>query len=141
MGLRRNVVADAIIPNRPDWQKFLHVDANKTQLYRFLTETVLQWFNLSDKQLVNTDGEKVYSKPPLPDISSLFPCNHKEAEGRMLLHASHAAHQGHNHIMIRTVDTDVVVLAVSVSQQLQDEEIEMWNAFGVVHMKYPPDWD
>jgi len=47
----------------------------------------------------------------------------------MLLHASHAARHGHHKIMIRTVDTDVVVLAVSVVQNLQPEN-ELWIAFG-----------
>ena len=47
----------------------------------------------------------------------------------MLLHASHAAHCGHYKILIRTVDTDVVVLAVSVAQGL-GSEYELWLAFG-----------
>ena len=47
----------------------------------------------------------------------------------MLLHASHAAHCGHHKILIRTVDTDVVVLAVSVAQGL-GSEYELWLAFG-----------
>ena len=36
---------------------------------------------------------------------------------------------GHHSIVIRTVDTDVVVLAVSVVQELQPEN-ELWLAFG-----------
>ena len=47
----------------------------------------------------------------------------------MMLHVSHAARHGHNKIMIRTVDTDVVVLAVSVVHHLQPEN-ELWIAFG-----------
>jgi len=126
-GVRRCVVAEAAIPR--NWQNFLRVDTNKTQLFKFLSEAVLQWFNLKDKQLVITDGEEVCSKPPLSDLSSLAPCTHEEADSRMLLHASHAASHGHHKIMIRTVDTDVVVLAVSVAQNLQPEN-ELWIAFG-----------
>ena len=51
----RCVVAEAAIPR--NWQNFLRVDTNKTQLFKFLSEAVLQWFNLKDKQLVITDGE------------------------------------------------------------------------------------
>ena len=47
----------------------------------------------------------------------------------MLLHASHAAQHGHHKILIRTVDTDVVVLAVYVAQGLQ-AGVELWLAFG-----------
>ena len=60
-----------------------------------------------------TDGEAVI-KPPLSDLFA--PCSHEEADGRMLLQASHATQHGHHKIMIRTVDTDVVMLAVSVAQ-------------------------
>ena len=47
----------------------------------------------------------------------------------MLVHASHAAQHGHHAILIRTVDTDVVVLAVSLTQELQPED-KLWLAFG-----------
>ena len=47
----------------------------------------------------------------------------------MLLHVSHAANHGHHKILIKTVDTDVVVLAVSVAQGLLPED-ELWLAFG-----------
>ena len=45
----------------------------------------------------------------------------------MLLHVSHAANHGHHKILIKTVDTDVVVLAVSVAQGLLPED-ELWLA-------------
>ena len=47
----------------------------------------------------------------------------------MLLHVSHAANHGHHNILTKTVDTDVVVLAVSVDQGLLPED-ELWLAFG-----------
>ena len=124
-GMRRRVVAAAPIPG--NWQNFLQVDSNKTELFRFLSAAVMEWFE--DKQLVITDGEAVLSKPLLSDLASLAPCNHEEADSRMLLHASHAAQHGHHAILIRTVDTDVVVLAVSLAQELQPED-KLWLAFG-----------
>jgi len=44
-------------------------------------------------------------------------------------HASHAAHNGHQKILIWTVDTDVVVLSVYVAQSLGPEyELDcFWN--------------
>ena len=47
----------------------------------------------------------------------------------MLLHVSHAAHPGHHKMLIRTVDTDVVVLAVFAIRQLT-AGCELWLAFG-----------
>ena len=46
-----------------------------------------------------------------------------------MLHEFHAAQHGHHKIVVRTVDTDVVVLAVSVTQGFQPED-ELWLAFG-----------
>ena len=66
-----------------------------------------------------------FSKPPLHDLSSIAPCTHKDADSRLLLHVAHAARNGHQQIMIQTVDTDVVVLAVAVAQGLQPED-ELW---------------
>jgi len=89
----------------------------------------MEWFNQEDKQLVITNGEAVLNKPVLPDLTSLVPFNQEAADTRMLLHASHAAQHGHHSILIRTVDTDVVVLSVSLAQELQSED-KLWLAFG-----------
>ena len=99
-GVRRRVVAGAVIPG--NWQDFLRVNSNKTELFKLLTDALFEAFNLEEKQLVVTDGESVLSKPPLHDLASLSPCNHEEADSRMLLHADHAAHHGHYKILIRT---------------------------------------
>ena len=87
-----------------------------------LSAALVEWFDQEDKQLIITDGEAVLSEPLLPDLTSLTSCNHEEADSRMLLNASHAAKHGHHAILIRTVDTDVVVLAVSLAQELQPED-------------------
>ncbi|KAG7157202.1 hypothetical protein Hamer_G010051, partial [Homarus americanus] len=119
-GIRKRVVGSATIPG--NWQNFLRVDSNKTELFKFLSDTLLTWFDKEDKQLVITDGQAVLSKPVLLDLASIAPSNHEEAHSRMLLHASHAAQHGHHKILIRTVDTDVVVLAVSVVQGMHQED-------------------
>ena len=46
---------------------------------------------------------------PLDDLNSISPCDHEEADTRVILHAAQAYHHNHQTIMIRTVDTDVVV--------------------------------
>ena len=47
----------------------------------------------------------------------------------MMLHVAYAARHGHQRILVRTVDTDVVVLAVMVAQKLSSQ-YEIWLAFG-----------
>ena len=126
-GIERRVVGDAAIPR--NWQNFLRVDSNKTELIAFLSNVLLSAFVQEDKQLVVTNKMDVLSKPQLPDISLISPCTHEEADSRMLLHVGHAVKSGHRSIMIQTVDTDVVVLAVAVAQTLPPEN-ELWLAFG-----------
>ena len=68
---------------------------------------------------------------PLNDISSLAPCSHEEIDTRMLLHVQDALQQGHKKILLRTVDTDVLVLAVAFLQQVTEgEHLDLWVAFG-----------
>ena len=57
------------------------------------------------------------------------PCSHEEADSRMLLHVTHAAQHGRHQVLIRTVDTDVVVLAVFAITYLP-AGCELWVAFG-----------
>ena len=58
----------------------------------------------------------------------LAPCTHEEADTRILFHLEDNVRQGHNKVSIRTVDTDVVVLAVTSAQRLNISEL--WVAFG-----------
>ena len=81
--------------------------------------------------MVITNGDAVLSKSLLPDITDLAPCNHEEADTRVILHAAHAAHTGHSKITIHTVDTDVVVLAVALARTLEEDD-EVWVSFGMV---------
>ena len=112
------------------------MDSNKTDLYKFLSHALLDLFNQEEKQLVTTDEESILSKPSLHEVALISPCTHEEADSRMLLHVSHAAQCGHHTILIRTVDTDVVVLPVSVTHSL-DSECELWLAFGTgKHFRY-----
>ena len=127
-GVRRRVVGCASIPG--NWASFLRVDDNKAELFSFLSGALHDSFQLADKQLVITDGDAVLSKPSLPDTTGLAPCNHEEADTRMMLHTAHAAHAGHSKITIRTVDTDVVVLAVALARSLEEDD-EVWVSFGV----------
>lgn len=119
-------MGDVTIPeNRAS---FLRVDENKTELFSFLSGVIYDSFQLPDKELLITFGDNVLRKPPLRDTSALAPCNDEEADTRIMLHAAHAADNGHKKIHIKTVDTDVVVLAVALARIL-NEETEVWVFF------------
>ena len=55
----------------------------------------------------------------------------------MLLHAADAKQKGCKKLLVRTVDTDVVVIAISVMNDIKPEEL--WVAFGVgKNLRYIP---
>ena len=133
-GVRRRVAAVNSIPG--NWQEFLRVDENKTELFSFLAHEVVE--NLStEKEVFSTCGKHVLCSRVHQDVSALAPCSHEEADTRMFLHAKDAAEKGHRRIMLRTVDTDVVDLAVSTVVSM--ENTQLWIAFGTgKHLRYIP---
>ena len=64
---------------------------------------------------------------PPRDVSSLAPCNHEKADSRIFVHVAYAFSQGFKKVLVRTVDTGVV-LAVAAVQQIG--KIDLWIAFG-----------
>ena len=74
-------------------------------------------------------GTEIMSTMSCPHAEFLSPCTHEEADTRMLLHAYHSSVCGARNVMIRTVDTDVVVIALSHFDSLGLNEL--WIAFGV----------
>jgi len=61
------------------------------------------------------------------NTTALAPCTQEEADTRIFLHVSDAANHGYCKVMIRTVDSDVLVLAIAAVQQLKIDEL--WVAF------------
>ena len=123
-GVRRRVEATSLVPK--NWQGFLRVDDNKTELFSFLA-TRISNLNTS-KEVITTHNASVLCVNR-EGVQGLAPCSHEEADTRMLLHLEDAVRQGHTKISIRTVDTDVVVLAISAAQRL-GSGVEVWIAFG-----------
>lgn len=76
-----------------------------------------------------TQGPQVICWSGSTNVSNICPCNHEEADTRILLHCLHASQCGSRKIAIRTVDTDVVVLAVSCFDEMSVDEL--WIHFGV----------
>ena len=122
-GVRRRVEASTPIPG--NWQEFLRTDENKVELFSFLAKRVpcIE----TEKQVLSTIQSDVVCTQS-KNVSRLTPCTHEEADTRIILHLEDAVTEGFNKISIRTVDTDVVVLAVAAAQRHGNTEI--WIAFG-----------
>ena len=80
-----------------------------------------------EKEIIVTIGKDVYITPVREPLG-LAPCNHEEADLRVLLHAADCARQGHLNVMIRVNDTDVFMIAIAKFQHLGLNEL--WLAYG-----------
>ena len=123
-GVRRRVEPSSAVPG--NWSAFLRIADNKSELFAYLATMAIGIE--TNKQVISTHHVNVICKNQ-QDISALAPCTHEEADTRIFLHLEDAVHQGHSRVSIRTVDTDVVVLAVASAQWLDIDEL--WIAFGV----------
>jgi len=133
LGARRRVCDSAVVP--PNWKAFLRTDQNKTELFQYLSECASS-LEVPDVIIISTKDDNVASSSAVHK-QGLAPCNHEEADKRILLHVKHASKNSLKKVMIRTVDTDVVVLAIACLQKLDLEEL--WIAFGVgKHLRYLP---
>ena len=103
-----------------NWPTFLREDGNKTELFNLISDSVANE-NFPGKVIITHEEEVRYSEPT--DTKGLSPCTHEEADTRMLLHAADGSQQGFKRIVIRTVDTDVVVLAVSLASRIGCENL------------------
>ena len=117
-GVRRRDTANNQLPR--NWKEFLRVDENRRELFKFLAETTSSLD--VEKQVILTYRKQVLTTLSSNDISSLVPCSHEEADTRMLLHVQDALQQGNRKTFLRTVDTDVLVLAVALLQQVTEGE-------------------
>ena len=125
-GIRRRVTAVAMTPT--SWSDFLRHDQNKVELFAYLSESVVM-HSFHEKVVEMTYKSSVKSWPAAMDVSALMPCSHEEADTRLFVHLADMYRQGHRNIQIRTVDSDVVVIAISEVCHL--EGCELWIAFGV----------
>ncbi|KAG7175900.1 hypothetical protein Hamer_G009939 [Homarus americanus] len=82
-GIRRRVTASGPLPS--NWQNFLRHSDNKEELFSFLSEQVMQLVVKESKQLVVTDKKQVLTVPPGKETANLAPCNHEEADTRMMV--------------------------------------------------------
>jgi len=133
--MRRQVTESAPVPR--NWHDFLRNDDNKTALFTFLAQRVSRIPTDLDKHIVITLYTTVLSTIENYDIAQLSPCTHEEADTRMFLHVSDLVRVGNSKVLIKTVDTDVVVLAIAFQQKIACHEL--WVALGTgQHLRYLP---
>ena len=83
-----------------------------------------------DSLVIATLCESMLSNKPI-DSTILSPCNHEEADTRIFLHVKHISSYSteERRFCICAADTDVVIIAISVFDQLGCTEL--WIEFGI----------
>ena len=82
----------------------------------------------TNKVINATDGRDVLSSHAEADGRNLMPCTHEEADTRLLWHFADAVNRGSRKVCVRTVDTDIIVLAIATFEKVNPDEL--WVAFG-----------
>ena len=103
------------------------MDENKKELFRFLAH-VKSLSTDEGNSVYTTHGNNVLSSIVDADLTNLVPCSHEEVDTCLLLHVLDAVQKGFRKVCMRTVDTDVVVLAIAIFDRISPEEL--WIAFG-----------
>ena len=118
-GIRRCVRPDTRIPG--DWTAFLRVDEKKTELFLYLADQ-LTTIGTDHVEAVSTKNETVVLNNDRTVAADLSPCT---------------ARRRYTKVMVRTVDTDIVVIAVAKFQYISLTKLCI--EFGVgKHLKYLP---
>ncbi|KAK3910165.1 ATP-binding cassette sub-family A member 9 [Frankliniella fusca] len=127
-GVRRNVVPNGALPQ--DWSDFVLNDKNKSELFRFLARRFID--DYSGAKVVTNTGDIVHSSDP--ELTSLEgkTINMEEADNRILLHVKDCVEHGAKVVVIRSSDTDVLVISISYFHHLQLTGLqELWFLTGV----------
>ena len=104
-GIRRKVAGKNKVPGK--WNDFLKDDNNKKELFDFLSGKLSSFEHPVEKEVYVTSGTEVLSKGT---DQQMHTCNHEEADTRLLVHIVDAIQKGHSNCLIRTVDTDIIVI-------------------------------
>ena len=133
----QRVQPSAKLPKK--WKDFLRVDENKQELFSFLSEQIVTLAAVDGKEIYATHGESVVCLVAAADLTGLAPCSHadltglapcshEDAESCIFVHVANAVNKGCNKAAVRTVDTDIVAIAVAVVNVLAIQEL--WVGFG-----------
>ena len=121
---RRRVLPSAMVLR--NWQEFLRLDNKKKELFLFVSEQVVRTA-IEDTQIIVIRGEEVLRSPPVTRRNKLSPCSHEKVDTKMMVHIADAVQDGHQSFMIRSTDTDVVVLVACYNFRPKGIMGVLWN--------------
>ena len=99
-------------------------------LFHFLAEHIAQVTLPGSKILVTAYDTQVCCTKNDQDTSQLEPCQHEEADSRLMICVADCVRREHGSVAIKTVDRYVVALSVAVAAELDITQL-IWVAFGL----------
>jgi hypothetical protein len=123
-GFRPHVHPNGKVPR--NWQQCFKTDGKKTEFFTFLAPQITI-YNLTGKVIVATVKNQVVCSGNVP--MKLPSCSHEETDTHMLLDACHARNSNFKTVMLRTVDTDFVVIGIACVRELKLDSL--WIALGI----------
>ena len=126
-GIRRKVAGKNKVPT--NWKGFLRDEKNKQELFEFLSTKIVAFDYAESKEVFVTKGQNVLTNKITLQMSS---CDHEEADTRLIIHTIDALSKGRNTCLVRTVDTDIVVILVGKFFHFisLNSAADIWVAFG-----------
>ena len=94
-----------------NWSEFLRDSTNKVKLFKYLSGEVMQRFHSGgDVYITMSNGTTVGHVGPGEDMTTV--CSQEEADTRIILQIIHARNCGFSSIVIKTYDSDVIVILI-----------------------------
>ena len=112
-----------------NWPDFLRDPTNKQELFRFLSEKIGSTGCPDGKQIFITLGATVFNRGT---DYCMPPCDHEEADTRIVIRLQDSLENGCATCLVRTVDTDVVFILIGMYHSLISKypAADIWVAFG-----------
>ena len=125
--VRRKVAGKNKLP--ANWADFLHDLTNKPELFAFLSNQIAIVDYPENKEIIITSGATTILRG---SDRSMVPCDHEEADTRLLIHLQDSLRNDCTNCMVHTVDTDVIVILIGKFHHLTTlcQNVNIWVAFG-----------
>lgn len=125
-GIRRRVSGNSKTPT--NWKGFVRDGNNKTKLFNFLADKIAITSTINIV-IITKEDDAIATQPK--SLSEIKPGGHEEADSQIFVHAKSIAVQGNKSLMIKSNDTDVVVIAMSFMLSLKEIGLEfLWISYG-----------
>ena len=126
-GIRKKVAGRNKVPT--NWMGFLRDEKKQQELFDFLSSKIAAFDYADNKEVFVTQGQRILTNIPTLEMSS---CDHEEADTRLVVHIVDALNKGQSTCMVRTVDTDVVVILIGKFFHFTtlNPTADIWVAFG-----------